>query len=157
MPAAAPFTRPIVFRRLRVRQNAAGSLEAVPAPVRGPREAPEGWWAAVLQERIPPSRARRASLEMTLADLRRGMAWCWVYCEQIECTHKSAIAIAPFIIRWGSDASAAKLRRHLRCSKCGSRKVSLQHPGHEAAFPDGRPPPPARLIPHSMLLELPKR
>jgi hypothetical protein len=59
--------------RLRVRQNAAGTLDALPAPDSPPWEASEGWWQAVLTE-PRPSRKARVSYEgrqsYTLADVR---------------------------------------------------------------------------------------
>jgi hypothetical protein len=59
--------------RLRVRQNTAGTLDALPAPDLPPWEASEGWWQAVLTN-PRPSRKARVSYEgrhsFTLADVR---------------------------------------------------------------------------------------
>jgi hypothetical protein len=38
------------------------------------------------------------------------------------------VAIVPFVIRWGADASSDVLRKHVRCPVCGRRGASLQHP-----------------------------
>jgi hypothetical protein len=39
-----------------------------------------------------------------------------------------AVAIAPFIIRWGPGGWQEMLRRAARCTKCGRRGVELQPP-----------------------------
>jgi hypothetical protein len=39
-----------------------------------------------------------------------------------------AVAIAPYIIRWRPDGWQEMLRRAARCTKCGKRRVELQHP-----------------------------
>jgi hypothetical protein len=36
---------------------------------------------------------------------------------------------APLIRRWGADASSDKLRRCARCTECGHKGATLQHPG----------------------------
>ena len=51
--------------------------------------------------------------------------WVWIYCENTACLHYSAVALIPFIIRWGPNASSDRLRR-LRCKKCGHRNASLK-------------------------------
>jgi hypothetical protein len=38
------------------------------------------------------------------------------------------MAIAPFVIRWGPDASSDMLRRSARCQKCGHKGATLSHP-----------------------------
>jgi hypothetical protein len=47
--------------------------------------------------------------------------WCWLYCNNLICNHSAPVAIAPFVIRWGPDASSDVLRRSARCSKCGHK------------------------------------
>ena len=65
----------------------------------------------------------------TLADLQRNNGgWVWAYCENRDCGHRVALAIAPFAIRWGLDASSDLMRERLRCSKCGHLGVSLRIP-----------------------------
>jgi hypothetical protein len=39
-----------------------------------------------------------------------------------------AVAIAPYIIRWGPDGWQDMLQRVARCTKCSKRGVELQHP-----------------------------
>ena len=63
----------------------------------------------------------------TLAELRRHSSWVWVYCER--CLHHSPVAFVPLMNRWGADASSDKLRRCARCTACGQRGATLQHPG----------------------------
>jgi hypothetical protein len=63
----------------------------------------------------------------TLAELREHSAWAWVYCER--CQHRAAVAFAPLMIRWGAHISSDKLRQCARCSACGHKGATLQHPG----------------------------
>jgi hypothetical protein len=51
--------------------------------------------------------------------------WMWLCC---SCGHRVAVALVPFVIRWGADASSDVLRTHARCTVCGRRGASLQHP-----------------------------
>jgi hypothetical protein len=51
----------------------------------------------------------------------------WVYCE--KCLHHAPKALVPLIIRWGADTSSDRLRERARCTKCGHRGATLQHPG----------------------------
>ena len=44
------------------------------------------------------------------------------------CGHRVAVALVPFVIRWGADASSDMLRKHARCTVCGRREATLQHP-----------------------------
>jgi hypothetical protein len=52
--------------------------------------------------------------------------WWWIRCTR--CPHMAAVAIAPFVIRWGPDGWQDMLPRHSRCTECGQRGVALQHP-----------------------------
>jgi hypothetical protein len=63
----------------------------------------------------------------TLAELHRSHCWTWVYCE--KCLHHAPKALVPLIIRWGADTSSDRLRERARCTKCGHRGATLQHPG----------------------------
>jgi len=67
----------------------------------------------------------------TLADLQKSTAWIWVWCER--CQHHAPIKFAPLIERWGANASSDKLRRCARCTVCGNRGATLQHPGWSIA------------------------
>ena len=63
----------------------------------------------------------------TLGQLHSGQPhWFWAHCGM--CSRQRAIPLAPFVIRWGTDASSDMLRRNLTCSHCGHRGASLQHP-----------------------------
>lgn len=51
--------------------------------------------------------------------------------------------LAPFVIRWGADASSDVLRRCARCTVCGHKGATLMHPsmgseewGGYSPFPD---------------------
>jgi len=63
----------------------------------------------------------------TLGDLHRVTPWVWLYCE--GCLHHSPIACAIPVIRWGADASSDVLRQRARCTACGHKGATLQHPG----------------------------
>jgi hypothetical protein len=53
----------------------------------------------------------------------------WVCCAGHGCTHNHApMAIAPFVIRWGPEASSDMLRQSARCSKCGAKGATLMLP-----------------------------
>jgi hypothetical protein len=63
----------------------------------------------------------------TLGDLQRSHCWTWVYCE--KCLHHAPMALVPLMIRWGAETSSDQLRRCARCTKCGHKGATLQHPG----------------------------
>jgi hypothetical protein len=51
--------------------------------------------------------------------------------------------LAPFVIRWGPNASSGKLRLNARCTVCGTKGATLQHPawmGEQIGFPPGPVP-----------------
>jgi hypothetical protein len=52
--------------------------------------------------------------------------WVWWHC--VRCQRYVAVPLAPFIIRWGADASSDLLRRHPRCTRCGTRGGLIQMP-----------------------------
>jgi hypothetical protein len=62
----------------------------------------------------------------TLGRLLHAPYWLWLRCD--ACNHRVAVALVPFIIRWGADASSDVLRAQARCTVCGRRAASLQHP-----------------------------
>ena len=65
----------------------------------------------------------------TIGELHRPAPhWLWVFCNARECTHRRALPLAPFVIRYGKDASSDVLRRNFTCSRCGRRGASLQVP-----------------------------
>jgi hypothetical protein len=63
----------------------------------------------------------------TLGDLHRATPWVWVYCER--CQHHGPLACAVAVIRWGPDMSSDKLRQSARCTRCGNKGATIQHPG----------------------------
>jgi hypothetical protein len=52
--------------------------------------------------------------------------------ELFGCRRWVAVPLAPFIIRWGADASSDLLRKNPRCTKCGHRGGLLQMPSHHS-------------------------
>jgi hypothetical protein len=63
-----------------------------------------------------------------LEKLRRSSCWWWIICENLTCRHRTQAALTPLIIRWGLGASSDLLRRSARCSRCGRKGMTLQHP-----------------------------
>lgn len=67
--------------------------------------------------------------------------WIWLCCGNINCTHKVAMAIVPFVIRWGPDAPSDLIRRLARCRKCGHQGASTHHPSWISASVGYQPLP----------------
>ena len=96
---------------------------------------------------VPPvdNRPRRRELPPvpTLGDLRRHVPWFWLHYANPKCGHSRPMAFAPLIIRLGAEASSDVLRHSARCTRCGYRGATLQHPSHKdllrgwAEFPTG--------------------
>jgi hypothetical protein len=84
------------------------------------------------------SRPRGAVPVPTLGQLLRAPYWTWLCC---GCGHRVAVALVPFVIRWGADASSDMLRRHARCVVCGGRGATLQHPSWRNAVVGWQPFP----------------
>jgi len=59
--------------------------------------------------RKPPLRLRAAK--------KLHIHWCWIKCTR--CPHMAAVAIAPYVIRWGPDGWKDVLWQTGRCTKCG--------------------------------------
>jgi hypothetical protein len=59
------------------------------------------------------------------SEQRLGFGYLW--CER--CQHHAPLACAVAVIRWGPDAPSDKLRAGARCTSCGSKGATLQHPG----------------------------
>jgi hypothetical protein len=79
------------------------------------------YWQSRPQHRSPPGP------RPTLGDLQRATSWVWLWCER--CQHKAPAAIVPFMIRWDAGVSSDKLRQCARCSTCGNKGATIQHPG----------------------------
>jgi hypothetical protein len=63
----------------------------------------------------------------TLGDLQRSSPWLWLHCE--KCQHYAPLACAVPVIRWGPNVSSDKLRECARCTACGHKGATIQHPG----------------------------
>jgi hypothetical protein len=63
----------------------------------------------------------------TLGDLHRATPWLWLHCE--KCQHYAPLACAVAVMRWGFDASSDVLRECARCTACGHKGATIQHPG----------------------------
>jgi hypothetical protein len=61
-----------------------------------------------------------------LGDLQRATPWVWLNCE--KCQHYAPLACAVAVIR-GANVSSDKLRQCARCTACGSKDATIQHPG----------------------------
>jgi hypothetical protein len=72
---------------------------------------------------------REAITPPTLEQMRQSAPWLWIYCKNLDCSHKAPLALTPLIIRWGPDTSSDQLRASARCAKCGRKGAKLQHPG----------------------------
>ena len=71
----------------------------------------------------------------TLGELQTGSTkWVWAFCNDLDESgrvawlHRAPLALAPFVIRWGAEASSNVMRERLRCAVCGHRGAVLQHP-----------------------------
>ena len=69
-----------------------------------------------------------------------GIHWCW---DQ----RMRAVAIAPYIIRWRPDGWQEMLRRAARRTKCGKRRVELQHPSWGGSDTGWAPMPISQMAP----------
>jgi len=78
----------------------------------------------------------------TLGDLQRSTPWVWLCCER--CQHHAPFACAPAVIRWGANASSDMLRQRTRCTCCGGRGATVQHPGWADSNSGFQPFPVAR-------------
>lgn len=64
----------------------------------------------------------------TLAGFRRETSWVHWYCETPGCGFHTPLALAPYIMLWGPDASGDRLRNNLGCPLCGTIGGSIRHP-----------------------------
>ena len=65
----------------------------------------------------------------TLGQLHRSPGWACLICDRYPpCLHRAPVALAPLVIRWGLDTSGDMLRRCARCTRCGQKGATLQHP-----------------------------
>ena len=65
----------------------------------------------------------------TLGQLQRTQSWYWMSCGSFNaCGYSVAVALAPFVIPWGAEASSDKPRQNFLCSKCGHKGGMMTHP-----------------------------
>ena len=76
-------------------------------------------WRSLRDDQVP-----------SLGELQRSKngGWVWLCCEGMTCGRMVAVALAPFVIRWGPETSSNVLRRNARCGYCGRKGVTLQCP-----------------------------
>ena len=70
---------------------------------------------------------------ITLGVLHRGDPhWVWLYCTNhfVNCHHSRAVAVAPYVIRWGPEVSSGVLRTRMRCLECGHRGAQVITPSY---------------------------
>ena len=74
----------------------------------------------------PPGRADGSASpdRRVLGDILMDGLHIWATCR--HCRHRASLSPLGLAKRLGYDRSLAALRRHLRCSKCGERKVELR-------------------------------
>jgi hypothetical protein len=101
---------------------------------------------------LPNPAMRESGPRPTLGELQLSTPWVWLWCERGQ--HHAPLACAVAVIRWGPNVSSDKLRAAARCTSCGSKGATLQHPGWAgnhvgfSPFPTnvddevGRPTPP---------------
>jgi hypothetical protein len=75
----------------------------------------------------PNPAVRKLGPRPTLGELQQATPWVWLWCER--CQHHAPLACAVAVIRWGPDTSSDKLRAAVRCTSCGSKGATVQHPG----------------------------
>jgi len=88
--------------------------------------------AAVARSRMSYRRRSPAPPVPTLHALNRDAPhWLWLHCP--ACKRNVATPLAPFVIRWGLDASSDVLRHNARCIVCGRRGALLTAVSHSCA------------------------
>jgi hypothetical protein len=81
----------------------------------------QAYWQSRRTHKSPPGP------RPTLAELQRSSSWWWLHCEL--CQHSAPFACAAAVIRWGAEESSDKLRNCARCTTCGGKGATIQHPG----------------------------
>jgi hypothetical protein len=57
------------------------------------------------------------------------MPWMRLACVGLNCAHSKPVAVASFVIRYGSNTSSNVIRRRARCTVCGHLGCATMHPG----------------------------
>lgn len=52
--------------------------------------------------------------------------WFWLWCNR--CLYHRPLALAPFAIFWGMNASTDLIRNRSKCRRCGHVGASMKHP-----------------------------
>jgi hypothetical protein len=99
------------------------------------------------REDLPKLRTIRppTGASINLGALRKGSCWVWLYCR--ACGRGAPAALAPFIIRWGPEASGDVLRRSARCTDCGGKGVTCIGPSWKGKQDGAEPFPVERMGP----------
>lgn len=99
---------------------------------------PSGWYKEFMAavgvnvgshkpQRSPPGKPA------TLGELHSEPFWLWLYCRNYHfCGHRSAVPLAPFIIRWGPEVDIKWLQARLRCTVCGEIGADTIHPSYHS-------------------------
>jgi hypothetical protein len=74
-----------------------------------------------------PTHKSKPGPRPTLGQMLRRSTWWWLHCER--CQHRAPMALVAPVILWGAEASSDTLRDRARCTGCGGRGATLQHPG----------------------------
>jgi len=73
---------------------------------------------------IPPRAAIRTLGQLAAREPR----WVRLWCNTPGCGHHAAIALVPFLLRWGPDAPRGWMESRFRCARCGRRDTSISAP-----------------------------
>lgn len=155
-----------MIARLKVRCDRCGHLiegatdDAMPGTYpRPPKPEPIG-----LETRPPrPPRQKDEPRRLhTLAEWRRGTPWLWWYCERFlpdgrPCGQTGALALVPYILYFGPDASETVLTRGLQCPRClgAGEGASIRPPSMNGSHgPQAFPPD--RVIMPAIVAEIPR-
>lgn len=90
--------------------------------MRGPTEAE--YLKAIKPRRYPPEPIPTLWQLQTDATPK----WLWLVCQRLGCNHRSATPLAPWVIRYGPNASSSILRERTRCLACGHKGAATQMP-----------------------------
>lgn len=87
----------------------------------------------------------RPDYDAPLHMLRRAVPWVKIICEGTDanglpCTNMGAAAVVPHMIRHGPAAPISRMLAAFRCTKCGHRRASMQHPSWGLDRDNGFPP-----------------
>ena len=61
----------------------------------------------------------------TLKNLISGNNNLWVFCNNVYCLHRVERTPETLVAAFGEDKKIAEIKRRSKCSKCGSKNVSV--------------------------------